>query len=352
MKRFGHVYEKIYEDDNIDRAIRTGCRNRKNKKEVAEFKEHLDEYRKRMIYEIKTETFRIAGYHEFRIVENGKTRIIRKVSLYDAIVLNAFCQVLEPFVDKKLTPESHGARKGHGTHSAMRAVFKHLQHPKANYVLQTDVEGFFKNMDPNVTKQKIRKVFKDPKIIRFFDNLIDSYPDGETPIGNRTSPMLANLYLRDVLFALSNRYKVHMFTNYVDDTIIHGFSKKWLHFILNVYRKLLAEIKLKIKSNYQVYPVEPRGVDFVGWVIHKDYIHIRKRTKLKMIKAARRMYAKMKKGIEPTVHDRSSIGSYVGMLRWCNGYRLYCKYLRPIVRYFKAWDKRKAYIKKASPGAI
>ena len=35
-------------------------------------------------------------------------------------------------------------------------------------------------------------------------------------------------------------------------------------------------LKLGVKGNYQIFPVESRGIDFVGYVFRHDYIRVRK----------------------------------------------------------------------------
>lgn len=36
-------------------------------------------------------------------------------------------------------------------------------------------------------------------------------------------------------------------------------------------------LKLGVKGNYQIFPVESRGIDFVGYVFRHDYIRVRYR---------------------------------------------------------------------------
>lgn len=348
MRRIGNIYENTYDDENIRKGFKTACAHRRNKKEVAEFLVNIDEHMQRAKIELMQETFRIEGYTTFQINENGKIRDISKLSLYDAAVLNCVCQVCEPYVKNKLPLEMHGSVKGRGMHSAMKSIHKQIQNPKIKYGLIFDVEGFFKNIDSEISKQNIRSVFKDPKIIGFFDRLIDSYPDGKTPIGNRTSPMLANLYLKPVLYKLK-QLKVYHLTNFVDDTFILGFSKKWLHYILTKVKEFLGDVKLRLKGNYQIFDIDKRGIDFVGWIIRRAYILIRKRTKEKIKTVAKRLWWKICNKMEITYHDRCVVASYKGMLKWCNGYRLYCKTLKPIVEYIKAWIKRQKYLASLSP---
>ena len=43
---------------------------------------------------------------------------------------------------------------------------------------------------------------------------------------------------------------------------------------IKLYLKHVLE--LGVKGNYQIFPVESRGIDFVGYVFRHDYIRVRK----------------------------------------------------------------------------
>lgn len=71
---------------------------------------------------------------------------------------------------------------------------------------------------------------------------------------------------------------------YYPDRIVH-------HAIMNVIEPYLQEIekyladnlKLKVKRNWQIFPVEARGIDFIGYVFYHDRTLLRKDTKKKFI---------------------------------------------------------------------
>ena len=54
---------------------------------------------------------------------------------------------------------------------------------------------------------------------------------------------------------------------YADDMVILSSSKKELHSILLEIDSYLNEkLHLQLKGNYQIFPVDSRGIDFVGYV--------------------------------------------------------------------------------------
>lgn len=80
---------------------------------------------------------------------------------------------------------------------------------------------------------------------------------------------------------------------YYPDRIAH-------HAIMNVVKDIWTKsfihtIGLKVKDNYQIYPVDSRGINFVGYVFYHTHTLIRKSIKYKIIKYDWRIYAKNRK---------------------------------------------------------
>ena len=50
---------------------------------------------------------------------------------------------------------------------------------------------------------------------------------------------------------------------------------------MNLWRKICLNLNLKLslKNNYQIFPIEKRGIDFVGYVFKSSHILLRKRIK-------------------------------------------------------------------------
>ena len=118
------------------------------------------------------------------------------------------------------------------------------------------------------------------------DKLIEEYPYSGLPIGNRYSPMLANLYFSDMDHKLKQKYHAHYFISFMDDRCILGYSKKWLHRILDKVIQMLDELHLQIKPNYQIFPIDKRGIAFLGYRIFRTHILLLKRTKRKLKKTS------------------------------------------------------------------
>ncbi|MEK6883892.1 MAG: RNA-directed DNA polymerase, partial [Nanoarchaeota archaeon] len=146
------------------------------------------------------------------------------------------------------------------------------------------------------------------------DEIIDS-SEG-VPIGNLLSQYFANYYLSSFDHWIKEKQRVKYYCRYADDMVLFGATKEELHQLLSDIRIYLKdELKLEIKGNYQVFPVEARGIDFVGYVFRHRFILVRKGIKWGL----KRAIVKRK--------DRTSIYSYLGWLKHCNAINLRRKIL-------------------------
>lgn len=90
------------------------------------------------------------------------------------------------------------------------------------------------------------------------------------PIGNYLSQYFANLYLSE----LDHLCKIVILSN----------DKDFLHKVLIYIKLYIHTIGLKVKDNYQIYPVDSRGINFVGYVFYHTHALIRKSIKYKIIR--------------------------------------------------------------------
>lgn len=143
--------------------------------------------------------------------------------------------------------------------------------------------------------------------------IIDS-ADG-VPIGNYLSQFFANLYLTYFDHWIKEEVGCKFYYRYADDIVILDSDKGHLRNILIAIKFYFHSIlKLELKPNYQIFPVEDRGIDFVGYVFRHKYRLLRKSIKAKMSKLIRRYVNKK----TPRDTFESKMTSYRGWLKFCN----------------------------------
>jgi hypothetical protein len=85
-------------------------------------------------------------------------------------------------------------------------------------------------------------------------------------------------------------------------------------------RTYLADnLKLQIKSNWQIFPVAARGIDFVGYVFYHTHTKLRKGIKQKFC----RRLARINKREHITAEQfKQSICPWWGWAKYCNSINL------------------------------
>lgn len=196
----------------------------------------------------------------------------------------------------------------------------------------------------------LRKKFKDKDLLELLDKIIDSMP-GEKglPIGSYLSQYLANFYLAYFDHWLKEIKRVKYIVRYMDDVTVYNESKEFLHALLRDMEEYLRNnLKLTVKDNWQVFPTDIRGVDFVGYRHFYGYKLLRKSTCKNFKRKMLSIKKKIQKGFNITYGEWCSANSYKGWLAWCDGFRLTEKYITPLMptlnKYYQEKIKRKAAV--------
>lgn len=349
MRRLDNVWDSFVETDNFCLAAKNACRSRRDKIEVAAFKDRWDELLTKLIEDVKANRFRSSRYRMFEVHEKDKTRLVADLPLYpDRILHWAIALAIEEQINRKLIDQTHASRPNHGIHSAISDVRKYLdKDSRIKYALQIDVRKFFPSMDKEMVKKRLREVLKDERMLMLLDSIIDDYPYPGIAIGNRVSPMFANMVLSPIDHIMKERYHCHYYVRYMDDIVILGYSKPWLHKMRNVLDEELKKIGLTIKDNWQVYPIDSRGIQFVGYRLYTTHTLVRKNVKHNLKRKSEEIWSRVEKGRPLDFHDKGSIASYEGMLKWCDGKHLqkttFGKIRKRVQKNEEEWYAGKAY---------
>lgn len=275
-------------------------------------------------------TYRTSEYRMFEIHEKGKTRIVADLPFFpDRIVHWALIMVLHDMIMRNLIHQTYAALPGRGAHQALSEVREALKDPDARYFLKLDIRQYFPSIDKEVMYRKLERRVKDRDVLDLCKLIIDEYPNRGLPIGNYTSQYFANFYLSELDHHMKEQFHCKWYFRYMDDIVIIGWSKPWLRRALKRIRDIVGPWGLEIKGNWCIRPTWT-GIDFVGYVTHPDYCLLRKRTKIRMIRACKRISARLNAGLDLDDHDKGVIASYLGCLAWCDGHYLGMKTVYPL----------------------
>lgn len=315
MKRISNIYDKIVSLDNLRLADQKARKGKLDQYGVQQHIKNQENNLNELFTTLKECRYATSSYTLFTIFEPKERLIFRLPYFPDRITHHAVMNVLEPVFTACFTADTYSCIKGKGIHAAQRAVVKALK-DRANteYCLKLDIRKFYPSIDHDILKALLRRKIKDARLLKLLDEIIDS-AEG-LPIGNYLSQYFANFYLTYFDHWLKESKGVRYYFRYADDLIILSSSKNELHALLADIRQYLStHLKLTVKDNYQVFPVEARGIDFVGYRIYHTHVLLRKSIKKRFAK----MLSKNK--------NPQSIASYNGWATHCNSVHLLKKLL-------------------------
>lgn len=87
---------------------------------------------------------------------------------------------------------------------------------------------------------------------------------------------------------------------------------------------------VRMKGNWQIYPVAKRMVSAVGYRFARTHIIMRKRNFLRFARQSRRIQKKIDAGKPISLQLASGFLSRAGQLKHCNSHNIRVKYLDPI----------------------
>ncbi len=310
MKRLNNLYQQIISIENLTLA-ETKARKGKSKQYGVQV---FDKNPKEKLVELHDMLFKkhyqTSEYTTFTVYEPKERLVFRLPYFPDRITHHAVMNVLEPIFTKAFTNDTYSCIKGKGIHAAARNLKTALQdQDNTRYCLKLDIVKFYPNVDHDILKALLRKKFKDNDLLWLLDEIIDS-ADG-LPIGNYLSQYFANFYLTYFDHWIKEQKEIKHYFRYADDIVILSSNKPHLHEILAAIKQYLNDnLKLQVKDNYQVFPVEARGIDFVGYVFYHTHTKLRKSIKKRFAKAVSK------------TKNKATISAYYGWAKHCDSKHL------------------------------
>lgn len=320
MKRYGFLYDKVADRNNLYSAIINASKGKRKRRNVQKVLIDIDNKVDELEYLLKTKSFKVHPYKIKKIFDTNRQKereICVPAFFPDQCVHWAVMQIIEPIFRKRMYEYSCASVKGGGVHKAMKYLKRATQCDKRNtkWCLQLDIRKYYPSVQNDVLKGKLRRVFKDEDLLWLLDTIIDSHKG--LPIGNYTSQWLANFYLDelDKFIKENSTYYVR----YMDDMIIFSSNKNDLHKLKVEIEERLKQEKLSIKPNWQIYSINYRPIDFLGFKFYRYKIILRKRILLKLKRKVRLI---LKRGYV-SLRNARALMSYYGWLIHTNSHFIF-----------------------------
>lgn len=318
MKRHGYLFERICSLDNLRQAAYGAAKRKRRRREVRAFFSNLEENLAALRRELLEYRYTVSEYEIFEKVER-KRRIIYKLPFRDRVVQWAIMLVLEPIWTPTFTADQYACIKGRGVHSMKAKMQEDMRFDPegTKYALKLDIRKFYPSIRHPIAKAVIRRKIKDGDVLWLLDVIIDS-AEG-VPIGNFLSQYLANLVISELCHLLKEVLRLKYVYDYSDDIAVLAGDKPTLHGVLVFINDYVETVRyLSLKGNYQVFPIESRGVDMGGYVTFHTHCRARKRNKKELC----REVAKLRKRGVPEAEIMLRTASRVGFMKHCDSKHL------------------------------
>ena len=140
--------------------------------------------------------------------DGQKTRPIGIPTFEDKILQRAVVMVLEAVYEQEFYACSYGFRPGRSAHQALQALWEQTMKMGGGWVLEADIESFFDSVDHTKLREILQRRVRDGVLLRLIGKWLNAgvleagnvhHPEAGTPQGGVISPLLANVYLHEVL---------------------------------------------------------------------------------------------------------------------------------------------------------
>jgi len=202
---------------------------------------------------------------------DGKLRPLGIAALEDKIVQQAVVTVLNCIYEEDFLGFSYGFRPGKSQHDALDSLWVALMGKKVNWVLDSDIRGFFDNLRHAWLEKFVEHRIADPRILRLIRKWLRAgvMEDGKwsgtrvgTPQGAVASPLLANVYLHYVLDLWVQQWRSRnargdvVIVRYADDFVMGFQHRDEAEWFLNDLRERFAKFGLAL------HPDKTRLIEF------------------------------------------------------------------------------------------
>lgn len=226
--------------------------------------------------------------------DKGKTRPIGIPTYEDKVLQRAVTMLLEPVYEEEFLPCSYGFRPGRSAHDALRDLRTGLMQIGGGIVLEIDIQSFFDEMDHATLRAFLDKRIRDGVIRRVIGKWLKAgvLEDGNvtrgrkgSPQGGVISPLLANIYLHEVLDlwfqndVLPRMRGQAFMVRYADDATLVFANADDAHRVFKVIAKRFAKFGLTLhpektrlvdfrRNSSDEPPTGSRTFDFLGFTHH------------------------------------------------------------------------------------
>jgi len=238
-----------------------------------------------------------------------KLREIFAADFRDRVVHHVLVDYLERIWEPIFIHDSYACRKGKGVHAGVQRLQIFLRQASTNgtrpvWYLQLDIHNYFMSIDKDILFRLLSVKLKDDaalwlsRLLAYHDCTSDYVMRGEPwlldriaphktlfgtppgkglPIGNLNSQFFANVYLNGLDQFVKHTLKCRHYLRYCDDFVLLSDSPGQLaEWRGRIETWLRDELSLELNPRQILAPAS-NGVNFLGYIVRRDYLLVRRR---------------------------------------------------------------------------
>jgi RNA-directed DNA polymerase len=234
-----------------------------DRQSAEEFAQNLERNLQALLDSAKAGTYRAPPVRRVHIPKGHgqETRPIGIPTFADKVLQRAVAMVLGAVYKTSFVDGSYGFRPGRSAHQALEVLQHSLVKTAGGWVLEIDIKKFFDTLDHRHVQEILRQRVRDGVIGRLVGKWLNagvqergmlSYPEAGTPQGGVISPLLANIYLHEVLDVWFEREVkprlrgTSTLIRYADDAVLVFTDESDARRVLEVLPKRFARYGLKL----------------------------------------------------------------------------------------------------------
>jgi RNA-directed DNA polymerase len=237
-----------------------------------EYAEHLDANLANLHERLRSGRYRAPPVRRTYLdKEDGSQRPIGIPAFEDKLVQRAVVMLLGAIYEQDFCACSHGFREGHSPHQALHELREQCMDLDIGWIVDADVSAFFDSLDHDLLRKRLQQRIADGRIIGLIGKWLKagvvegdtlSYPERGSPQGGVVSPMLANIFLHEVLDAwfereVKPRMKGRCFLIRFADDFVIGCERE------DDARRIMAVLPKRFtRFGLTIHPQKTRLVDF------------------------------------------------------------------------------------------
>lgn len=248
------IYEKVFSPEHLMMSYRMSRRNVGWKSSVQKYISQAPLQIYRTHKALMDGTFKSDGFYEFDIMERGKLRHIRSVTIAERVVQRCVCDYsLVPMLERTFIYDNGAAMKGKGYTFASNRLVAHLQkfyrkYGTNGYVLTFDFHHFFDLVSHKVVKGIIGQQINDERLKHVLDIFIDAFGEIGLGLGSQISQILALASANKLDHFIKEKCGIKYYARYMDDGYLIHPSKEYLRKVLVGIRRICKELGIVLNT--------------------------------------------------------------------------------------------------------